>query len=103
MQKKSGFEIVYQEGGFMSAKRSMWTKRFGVNSFISVSGCGRISTPLLDAEGETRRHQETAGLRRSRFLLSGAKRRFDRVILKFQLGVTIWSRRAGFLMGLTWW
>lgn len=27
MKKEKRFEIVYQEGGFMGAKRSMWIKR----------------------------------------------------------------------------
>ena len=51
MQKEKRFEIVYQEGGFMSAKTIYVDKETGVNYLFIVSGYAGGLTPLLDAEG----------------------------------------------------
>ena len=51
MKKEKRFEIVYQEGGFMSAKTIYVDKETGVNYLFIVSGYAGGLTPLLDAEG----------------------------------------------------
>ena len=52
MQKEKRFEIVYQEGGFMSAKTIYVDKETGVNYLFIVSGYAGGLTPLLDADGK---------------------------------------------------
>ena len=51
MQKEKRFEIVYQEGGFMSAKTIYVDKETGVNYLFIVSGYAGGLTPLLDEIG----------------------------------------------------
>ena len=60
MQKEKRFEIVYQEGGFMSAKTIYVDKETGVNYLFIVSGYAGGLTPLLDAEGKPVVTKETA-------------------------------------------
>lgn len=51
-EKEKRFEIVYQEGSFMSAKTIYVDKETGVNYLFIVSGYAGGLTPLLDAEGK---------------------------------------------------
>lgn len=60
IKKEKRFEIVYQEGGFMSAKTIYVDKETGVNYLFIVSGYAGGLTPLLDAEGKPVVTQETA-------------------------------------------
>lgn len=69
MKKEKRFEIVYQEGGFMSAKTIYVDKETGVNYLFIVSGYAGGLTPLLDAEGKPVVTKEDCRLRRSRFLV----------------------------------
>lgn len=70
MKKEKRFEIVYQEGSFMSAKTIYVDKETGVNylSLYRQRICGRIDA-AAGCRGETRRHQRNGRLRRSRFLV----------------------------------
>ena len=52
MQKEKRFEIVYQEGGFMSAKTIYVDKETGVNYVFHCGGNAGGLTPLLDREGK---------------------------------------------------
>lgn len=61
MKKEKRFEIVYQEGGFTSAKTIYVDKETGVNYLFIVSGYAGGLTPLLDAEGKPVITKGTAG------------------------------------------
>ena len=60
MQKEKRLEIVYQEGGFRSAKTIYVDKETGVNSHFIVTGYAGGCPPRLDAAGKPSATKETA-------------------------------------------